>query len=199
MQQAELLVVYKDGDEEIVNGLKRRVETSDDLPERIIGTEDGTVRLMKLSEKKWNIHVSRGDIEHLAKKFLFVGNIGGIVAPTPIFDKYGIKYGISDNRMVLSVDENHQWKPGEEEQFIGELNKINENSKQNDAEFKNANSDLSGNVLLASGLIFPPLAIAGASIKYKANKKRKEHMREQLLIYGLNKIYYDELDKFMKA
>ena len=103
-QQTTLIVVCKD--ELLINQLKKYVETNDDKDEEnVVGTKDGSVKIVAWNEKVWLDNKKAGNI---ASKVLLIGNVKGVDKLIPIIDvkynEYGIKYGWAGNQAILIVD-----------------------------------------------------------------------------------------------
>lgn len=131
-----LIVVYKD--EMLVNQVRKLVETKDDTEDAIVGTRDGSVKIVSWNEKMWLSQKKSGAINN---KVLFIGDIKGTDQLMPVIDikyeKYGVCYGWAGNQAILACDTK---KIDEEEyqkflkeienldipDFIKNANKINE-------------------------------------------------------------------------
>jgi len=77
VEPQNLIVVYKDKDEISLNQLKKMVDTKDDEVDSdgIIGTEDGTVKIVSWNEKTWLNNKKAGNTGQLDDKVLFLGDI----------------------------------------------------------------------------------------------------------------------------
>lgn len=201
-----LLVVYKKQDEEVFNHLKELVSSYDDEDGKIVGTEDGTVRVLRCEEENWKRHKERGHAEKLADKFLFVGDVEGTSTGTPLFDKYGVSYFVDENKLYLSVSSNYKWTNEEYDTFISELKEVynKEISQADNPQRKKIDKKtIRNSAMMVAGLtLFAPLAVYGAVMQGKEIKNAmndSKNLRKQMLMYGISKIYYDSLDEFVKA
>lgn len=108
-----LVVVCKD--DLIVAQLKKLVETNDDKEGSIVGTEDGTVRIIRWDEDKWAYRYSKNNIK---EKVLVIGDVkeakNQVAVMEPVLDEFGAKYGwignvayISANRLALKNKETY--------------------------------------------------------------------------------------------
>ena len=72
-----LIVVYKEKDELILNLLRKLVETKEDNAENgdVVGTKDGSVKIVSWTEKVWLEQKKAGTIED---KVLLIGDIKGV-------------------------------------------------------------------------------------------------------------------------
>ena len=130
MKVKSLLIVYKDKDEEFFKQLKELIITKDDEVGNTIGVEDGSVRPIKCSEKKWLEHKESGrDDRLLGEKIIFIDDIKDVVLSNPVYNKYGISYGPIDNRhYAIVVDEKYIWNEHDYTSFQLELKQLTDNS-----------------------------------------------------------------------
>ena len=189
-----LLVVYKDKDEMILNQLKTLVDTKDDSEDgTVVGTEDGTVRIVAWNEKTWLQNKKAGNTGDLADKILFIGNIKGTDKLEPVlsikFNEHGVKYGIAGNQALIIVDHKALRAKEDYDAFLKDLNEITDlaiakKKKKNKNWFFVAKSAIPyiGPVLFSRDM-FDDAKLA----------------REQMLFYGITKLYLNDLDGFMKA
>ena len=125
-----LIVVYKDKDELSLNQLKKMVDTKDDDAESgsIVGTEDGTVKIVAWSEKTWLDNKKAGNAGDLDDRILFLGDIKGVDKLIPTldikFDKYGVSYGFSGKQAAIIIDSKPLLKKENYDKFIAELKTI---------------------------------------------------------------------------
>ena len=206
-----LLIVYKEKDKEYFKHLKSLIDSKDDTSEAIVGTEDGTVRVMKCVEQKWLQWEKRdkGDsAKNLAGKILFIGDIKDIKVNFPDFNQYGIKYGcVDESSFAIQVDENHEWKPEEYAAFLKELKELTgkEVAKKNAYEqLKDAKDDTkkAAFATAAALALFPPAAFYIGGLAADAVQdmiSNKKLIREQMLYFGITKAYLESLDDFMKT
>ena len=132
-QQKTLIVVCKD--ELLTNQLKKYVETNDDVDEEnIVGTKDGSVKIVAWSEKVWLDNKKAGNI---ASKVLLIGDIKGSDKLIPIIDvkynEFGIKYGWAGNQAIITVDPKALSKESNYNAFFEALQKtaVSETFQQN--------------------------------------------------------------------
>lgn len=214
-----LIVVYKD--ELLMNQLKKMVETHDDAEGQIVGTRDDSVNIISWSEKVWLDNKKAGNIQG---KILFLGDISGTDKLIPvidtIFDAYGVKYGWAGNQAVLYADTKVLTKRKDYDAFLKELSTLPvpsflKTSKQNMAVGTDAAPDVLINEKPAAkkpekfGLLKAAIGAigAGASAIEKVGSsvavtseelfRDKSLMKQQMLFYGLVKLYYNDLESFM--
>ena len=189
-----LLVVYKDKDEMILNQLKTLVDTKDDSEDgTVVGTEDGTVRIVAWNEKTWLQNKKAGNTGDLADKILLIGNIKGTDKLEPVlsikFNEHGVKYGIAGNQALIIVDHKAFRRKEDYDAFLKDLNEITDlaiakKSKKNK------------NWLYVARSAIPYI---GPVLAYRDRFCDARLAREQMLFYGITKLYLNDLDGFMKA
>lgn len=189
-----LLVVYKDKDEMILNQLKALVETKDDNTNgTVVGTEDGTVKIVAWNEKTWIQNKKAGNTGDLADKILFIGDIKGTDKLEPIlnikFDEHGVRYGIAGNQALLLVDIKKLMNPKNYNYFLDDLKNIT-----------NLAIAEKGNVLkVLMSMAKNAIPFCGRILFAKDVVNSIQSVREQMLFYGITKLYLNDLDSFMKA
>lgn len=188
-----LIVVYKD--ELVANQLRKMITTKDDgSEESIVGTKDGSVRIVSWTEKVWLDQKKAGNID---SKVLFVGNIKGTDKLIPIldikFDECGVKYGWAGNQAVVYADPMALLPKGKYNAFIEKLKllPVPETIKKKKIETKEdaVKEGLRG----AAWNFLGPIGTAAALAKDKAK------VTQQLLFYGVINLYNTHLEDFMHA
>jgi len=202
-----LLVVYKEKDEMILNQLKKLVDTKDDGDEgAIVGTEDGTVKIVSWDEKLWLQNKKAGNTGDLADKILFIGDIKGTEKLAPVvsvkFDKFGVSYGFAGNQALLMIDTKKLSKREDYEAFLAELTEttdlaIGKQDKKNKPGEKKQWLKLGVVATLTAAV--PVLGGIASGVIYKDLFDDAKLVRSQMLIYGITKLYINDLDDFMKA
>lgn len=188
-----LLVVYKDKDEMILNQLKALVDTKDDNTDgTVVGTEDGTVKIVAWNEKTWLHNKKAGNTGDLADKILFIGDIKGTEKLEPIlnikFDEHGVRYGSAGNQALLLVDIKKLMNPQNYNAFLDDLKNIT-----------NLAIAEKVNVLKALSIAKNAIPWVGSILFAKDVVDNIQSVREQMLFYGITKLYLNDLDSFMKA
>ena len=195
-----LLVVYKEADEMILNLLKKLVETKDDKSdETIVGTEDGTVRIVAWTEKIWSQNKEAGNTGDLADKILFIGNIKGTGSLAPVlsikFNKYGVRYGFAGNQALLMIEPNELVEEEKYKKFLKDLDKISDLPYTKvDAYMDNGSKKIYSNFL--THLILPEFVWEKQYYKALISDN---FIEKQLLSYGIIQLYNNDLDYFMKS
>lgn len=205
MKIKSLLIVYKEKDEEYFEYLKNLIDTNDDDKD-IVGTKDGTIRVMMCLEKTWLSHKEKGTSDKLADKTIFIDDIQGVSLENTIFDDYGIKYGlVDDNSFSIIVDEKYEWSEEKYNSFYKEIQELSilqipdenimNNKKDRQDKMKKHKA------LFILGVMYPLAfgaagAIVGGTIAADAMKDSKL-LRKQMLYYAINKVYIEELNDFM--
>ena len=189
-----LIVVYKD--EMIVNQLKKMVETKDDTNEsNIIGTTDGSIRIVSWGEKVWLDQKKAGNVSN---KVLFIGDIKGTEKLVPIidiqFEESGVKYGWAGNQAVVSVEPKAVKEKTVYEEFLSKVSAmpvpeivkknhyIDFNKKEDENFFKNAFSFVK-KAAKEVGSVFTDSA----------------DIRRQMLFYGVINLYNNHLERFVNS
>ena len=191
-----LIVVCKD--EMLVNQLRKLVETKDDTDEEsVVGTRDGSVKIVAWTEKVWLDQKKAGNID---AKVLLLGDIKGVDKLIPVldvrFDDCGVKYGWAGNQAVVAVDAKAVKSKEDYEAF---LKKLEEMPVPEIIKKKQHSADGDKKVAAAGGIAlllgFLPLA-AGAAAYVFSDKKA---VKQQMLFYGVINLYNNHLEEFMQA
>lgn len=125
-----LIVVYKEKDEVSLNQLKKMVDSKDDDTENetIVGTEDGTVKIVAWNEKTWLDNKKAGNTGTLDDKILFLGDIKGVDKLIPTldikFNQYGVSYGFSGKQAAIRIDAKPLKKKEIYDEFISDLKSV---------------------------------------------------------------------------
>ena len=201
-------LLYKEKDETYFKQLKDLIEAKDDAQDSIVGVEDGTVRAFKCSEKQWLEHKAHGSENKLADKILFIDDIQDVVLKDPIYKKYGISYGaIDQQQFAIIVDEKYAWDEPTYKDFKLDLSQLSDDesisSKNAYGNQENAKKSAKrSGAIAALGVLFPVAFVVGGGLVAKSlsdAKKNADTLRQQMLYFAINKVYREELDKFMKA
>lgn len=205
----KLIVVYEKKDEMALNYLKQLVLTNDDNEEteEVVGTKDGSVEIIAWTEK---VYLDNVKTRNVSNKILFMDDIKGIKKIVPImkvkYEGYGVKYGISGNSAVISIDEKELNEEAAYEAFQKlyqeELSKVDmkvsdeqlEKKKKKHSEAKQQRT-----MAILSNLIIPG---AGASVVATAiisGNKDIKMTREMMFLYAITKFYLEEMEDFLNA
>ena len=208
MKVKSLLIVYKDKDEEFFKQLKELIITKDDEVGNTIGVEDGSVRPIKCSEKKWLEHKESGRNDRLlGDKIIFIDDIKDVTLSNPVYNKYGISYGpIDDRHYAIVVDEKHVWNELDYTSFQLELKQLTDNASISEKDAFAGQEGAKKKIkqkgkFVALSLLFPPaLIVTGGMVAKDASEARKNSklIRSQMLYFAITKVYMEELDRFMK-
>jgi len=210
-----LAVAYKKKDEEIVNMLRKLVETNDDGEDgQIVGVEDGTVAILPWKEDVWLENKKAGNRK---EKTLLIDHVEGYEPLEPFidvkFNKHGVKYGFSGRQALIIADTACL---SSEEAMSAFQNDIKASVIPNKGKlpFK-INQDLlflesvlsgaaggAGMSALSTGLgpfsIVFLLLCGGFAFKFNGDFEEVERVRKAQLMYGIIELYYNDLEKFMK-
>lgn len=198
-----LIVVYKD--EILVNQIKKMVETKDDNgDESVVGTRDGSIRIVSWSEKVWLDNKKAGNI---SAKVLFLGSIKGTDKLLPVidvkFDEYGVKYGWAGNQAVIFIDPSALQKREDYDSFLEKLSAlpIPESIKG-----KTKSSTKITNLPVKPGqsgkdAIIGALTVFGFNAVMAAKDffRDKAMVQRQMYFYGIISMYINDLETFMQV
>jgi len=193
-----LIVVCKD--EMYINQLRKLVETKDDGDSSITGTQDGTIQIVAWDEKTWLAQKKAGNISN---KVLFIGDIKGINKLLPIidtqFNEYGVKYGWAGNQAAIWIEPQDI---SSEEIYVEFLKKLNELPipEQYRVEIPES-TKVAAPVAVGKQNLWNQLAAFGvnAFLTVKDLLKDKTQVKNQMFFYGIIKMYFNDLDKYMNA
>lgn len=193
-----LIVVCKD--EMYINQLRKLVETKDDGDSSITGTQDGTIQIVAWDEKTWLAQKKAGNISN---KVLFIGDIKGINKLLPIidtqFNEYGVKYGWAGNQAAIWIEPQDI---SSEEIYVEFLKKLNELPipEQYRVEIPESTKVVAP-VAVGKQNLWNQLAAFGvnAFLTVKDLLKDKTQVKNQMFFYGIIKMYFNDLDKYMNA
>lgn len=193
-----LIVVYKD--ELLLNVLRKLIETNDDISEeQIVGTKDGSVTIVAWTEKIWLEQKKAGDI---SSKILFLEDVKGTESLSPIinwkFEQFGVKYGWSGKQALLVADSKGVKKREDYKRFLDVFK--NEVSLEQIANKKKKLGLNTSTILKGVGLVFTSwfgVLFGGSLIKDVFDDAAI--VRQQQYIYGIEKMYMNHLEEFMKS
>ena len=182
----DLVVVCRD--DLLYSQLKKLVETDDDSEDAVVGTRDGTVRVLRWEEKKW---VYRSKADSVNKKTLVFGDVKGADVGIKLmdveFEKYGVRYGRLGNCAYIAADRSALRSKGAYEEFLNELASLpipDEIRKDNKMRLD-----------VKTGL---KLALATPLIAKDIYDDSVSVIR-QMFFYGAVRFYYDKLEEFLST
>lgn len=205
----KLIVVYEKKDEMALNYLKQLVLTNDDNEEdeKVVGTKDGSVEIIAWTEK---VYLDNVKTRNVSNKILFMDDIKGIQKIVPImkvkYEGYGVKYGISGNSAVISIDEKELNEEAAYEAFQKlyqeELSKVD--MKVTDEQLqkkKKTHSDAKQQRAMAilSNIIIPGAGVPVVASAIVSGKKDIKMTREMMFLYAITKFYLEEMENFMNS
>lgn len=187
MKERKTLYLVSDCEEDY-NSFKDLVEAEDDIEGEIVGTEDGTIRLFNLAESVYKENGLKPN-----DKAVFIGKIKSVKEEKKsvqyIFEKYGVKYGFTDNRAFIDIDESVVANKLVYDEFFKEFKELCD-SRGNKT--KKIRRSTAGKVLLTVFVL--PVGIAKMISNRFTDKKA---VRKQLHIYGIMLFYLNHLQEFM--
>ena len=175
-------------DELLYQQLKKLVETDDDDIEKevVIGTKDGTVRLVRWEEQKW---LYRSKTDTVDAKVIVIGDCKGTDAGEKLmnvkYDRYGVRYGWIGNCAYVTADLRKIRAKGAYDAFLAELNEmpapeiIKEDKKLR----------LNWKTGLKAALATPILAKDLYDDNYA--------VKRQMYFFGVIHFYYHEMEAFL--
>ena len=125
-EQGKRNLAFVTKDDLLYQQLKKLVETDDDESEEVvIGTKDGTVRLVRWEEQKW---VYRNKTDTVDGKTIVIGDCkgadNGIRVMDVKYDQYGIRYGWIGNCAYVHADLRRIRSKGMYDAFLRELREM---------------------------------------------------------------------------
>ena len=203
----KLIVVYEKKDEIALNYLKQLVLSNDDNAEtgEIIGTKDGSIEVIAWTEK---VYLDNTKNRNVSNKIIFMDDIKGIEKIVPImkvkYNKYGVKYGISGNNAVISIDEKELNSDNEYEAFQklykDELMKVDmkvsdEKLEENQKKRKAARRTKATAVL--TNILVPGAGVVEVASAIATGKQNIKLTREMMFLYAITKFYLEEMEDFI--
>lgn len=197
-----LIVVCKD--EMLVNQLRKLVETKDDEnEENIVGTRDGSVRIVSWFEKIWLDQKKAGNIND---KVLLLGDIKDTDKLIPVidvkFDDFGVKYGWAGNQAVIAIEPKVLKKKENYNAFLEKLNMLPvPEFVKNERETTPKDKAVKAGVLAGMAIGFGLIGLLGTGATMLTNNafKDKAMVKRQMLFYGVINLYNNHLEEFMQA
>lgn len=174
-------------DELLYQQLKKLIETDDDESDEIvIGTKDGTVRLVRWEEDKW---VYRSKTDTVDNKVVVIGDCKGagtgVELMKVVFDQFGVRYGWVGNCAYVHADLRKIRAKGVYDAFLEELKAmpapevIKEDKKLR----------LNWKTGLKAALATPILAKDLYDDNYK--------VKRQMYFFGIIHFYYHHMEEFL--
>ena len=203
----KLIVVYEKKDEIALNYLKQLVLSKDDNAEtgEIVGTKDGSIEVIAWTEK---VYLDNTKNRNVSNKIIFMDDIKGIEKIVPImkvkYNKYGVKYGISGNNAVISIDEKELNSDNEYEAFQklykDELMKVDmkvsdEKLEENQKKRKVAKRTKARAVL--TNILVPGAGVVEVASAIATGKQNIKLTREMMFLYAITKFYLEEMEDFI--
>ena len=199
IDRKNLVVVCKD--EMLVNQLRKLVETKDDESEdSIVGTKDGTVKIVTWNEKVWLDQKKAGNIDD---KILIVGDIKGSDKLVPVidvkFDECGVKYGWAGDQAIITINPKALGKEEDYNKFLEKFNSlpvpeiIKKKKKSESKEIVQA-----GTIAAGVGVLLGFFAEIGVGIAASMFSNKKA-VKQQMLFYGVINLYNNHLEEFMNS
>lgn len=176
-------------DELLFQQLRKLVETDDDTDEEVVvGTKDGTVRIVRWEEAKW---VYRNKTDGIDTKVIVIGDCkgadDGIKMMDVRFDQYGVQYGWIGNCAYIHADLRKIRGKGVYDAFLTELNampapEVIKEDKKLRLNWKTGLKTALATPLMAKDLYDDTYAV-----------------KRQMYFFGIIHFYYHDLEAFLNA
>lgn len=176
-------------DELLYQQLKKFVESDDDEDEEIvIGTKDGTVRLIRWEEQKW---LYRTKTDTIDTKVLVTDDMKGADSGAKVmdvmFDQYGVRYGWMGNTAYIQADMKKIRAKGVYDAFLKELREmpapeIIKEDKKLRLNWKTGLKTALATPLMAKDLYDDTVAV-----------------KRQMYFFGVIHFYYHGLEEFLES
>ena len=174
-------------DDLLFSEMRKLVETNDDEEDMIVGTRDGSVRIVRWDEKKWRF---RRNANATSDKVIVMGDISGarndIKLMEPKFERYGAKYGWIGGCAYVDADLRKIRGKYVYDTFLAEFNSLPLPAELK----KDKKLRLDVKTGLKAALATPLLAKDLYDDTYA--------VRRQMLFYGLIMFYYNHLEQFLE-
>ena len=182
-----LAIVTKD--ELLYQQIKKLAETDDDESEEVVvGTKDGTVRIVRWEEQKW---LYRSKTETVDTKVIVIcdckGTENGVKVMDVRFDRYGVRYGWIGNVAYIHADLRKIRGKGVYDAFLEELNAMHapeviKEDKKLRLNWKTGLKTAFATPLMAKDLYDDTYAV-----------------KRQMYFFGLMQFYYNDLETFLES
>lgn len=206
----KLVVVYEKKDELALNYLMKLVQTKDDDEEtgEVVGTKDNSVEIIAWTEK---VYLDNKKAHSISNKIIFLDDIKGVDKTiAPIMDvKYkenGIKYGISGNNAIISIDEKALKSNKDFQTFLeifqAELEKVNQEVSDKEIRKQRVHHKVAKNtkaLAILSNILAPGVAVADVAVAVADGIKDKKKTREMMFLFAITKFYLEEMEAFMNS
>lgn len=182
--ETSLVIVAKD--EMLAQAMAQLVEREDDTENSVVGTKDGSVYVIVADEKFYQ-KVLMGRLK--GQKKLFIGNIKSSEAlrksSVKRFESHGVTYGWAGNDAYITNDTKQLEKKPAYEAFLNEIEEIDfDKLDKSNARFKM-------NLINAAKIAFATPILLKDLYDYQVKVTRQQ------LVYGIYKMYLEDLDKFI--
>lgn len=176
-----LIVVYKGIGKIAADQLKKLVNQKDDNGEYIIGSKDDSIEIIAMDEE---IYLQNAKTNPFKDPILFIGDVKGGSEIKPIAQPKGYGFGVicgfAGPQAVLTVNAKAVSTKKDYDAFFEALNSLTFQQITKVPKGKNAVMDS-----FKHGVI--------------GTLKRKDSLKKQQLIYGVTKLYYEDLQEFMTS
>ncbi len=204
-----LVVVYKEKNDDIINYLNLNTDSENDSLENGVTVEyeedtENEVKMFAWDEKTWLKKKITMRKELQESRILFLDNIFGVERIKPSLDlkfhKFGVFCGLIDNIAVISVNQKELEDMSVYNTFIRELKNLC-NTPLLKRTVKHDNVRMSAEetfILTTVSLVFPVMGEISSISKYlNYSFDDSDTVKKQQLLYGVVRLYKEYLDNFM--
>ena len=184
--ESSLVIVAKD--ELLAQAMAQLIDRTDDTEENVVGTKDGSVYVIVADEKFYQ-KVLAGRVA--GQKKLFIGSIKSSenVRKSSVkrFEAHGVSYGWGGTDAYITNEVKALDKKADYDAFLKEIEGIDfDKLDKGDARFKM-------NLVAAAKIAFATPILLKDLYDYQVRVTRQQ------LIYGIYKMYTEDLDRFLNA
>lgn len=174
-----LIVVYNGIGKIAADQLKKLLCLKNDSADSPSGNEDYSIDVIAWDE---NTYEQNAKARPFTDKVLFVGSVKGVKElfpiAKPVFNKFGVVYSFAGPQATLTVDHKKLRRAADYNAFLEELNNLTYQHLSPAPRGFKAIIDTIWNGTLGA-------------------KKRREDIQRQQFIYGVTKLYYQDLRDFL--
>ena len=184
--ESSLVIVAKD--ELLAQAMAQLIDRNDDTEDNVVGTKDGSVYVIVADEKFYQ-KVLAGRVA--GQKKLFIGNIKSSesVRKSSVkrFEAHGVSYGWGGTDAYISNEVKALDKKADYEAFLKEIESIDFDRLDKD------NARFKMNLVSAAKIAFATPILLKDLYDYQVKVTRQQ------LIYGIYKMYVEDLDRFLNG
>lgn len=189
-----LVVVCKD--DLLLSLLQKLIETNDDTDGTVVGTKDGSIKMVTISEKIWKIKKQK--LISCGQKILFIGDVKDTENLRQVVDKkfrnYGVYYGWFKNQAIVIADYDDFKENYKYEEFAKGLQELPVPDIIKNPKTSAGKTAWGYGV---AGAVLGPIGIGVAGMAQ--HQKNKATVIRQMLFYGVVNLYNNDLEAFINS